>query len=145
MSYFWWRSFHPRLSTSRRSYKTFQGEFLARCVNTTFYSVAIYGCLRTRPPTGGNSIHPPNDEASTSAHIYMFNGIDLTTRTTTYDTPAKPDKEKITNGYLLDPSPASVSTPSGSLQIEKPTFDSILCPPKSTICKSTFNPSSCAA
>jgi hypothetical protein len=44
------------------------------------------------PPTGGSSIHPPSDEASTSAHIYMFNGIDLTTRTTTYDTSTKPDK-----------------------------------------------------
>jgi hypothetical protein len=55
------------------------------------------------PPTGGSSSHPPNDEASTSAHIYMFNGIDLTTRTMTYDTPAKPDKEKVTNGSLPDP------------------------------------------
>jgi hypothetical protein len=97
------------------------------------------------PPAGGSSSHPPSDEASTSAHIYMFNGIDLTTRTTTYDTPTKPDKEKVTNGTPPDPSPASVSPPSGSLQIEKPTFDSILRPPKSTIRKSTFNPSSRAA
>jgi hypothetical protein len=99
------------------------------------------------PSPGGSSNHPSNDEASTSAHIYMFNEIDLTTRSTTYDTPAKPDKGKVTNGTLLDPSPSSVSPPSvsppsGSLQIEKPMFDSILCPPKSTICKSTFNPSS---
>jgi hypothetical protein len=50
-----------------------------------------------------------------SAHIYMFNGIDLTTRTTTYDTLAKPDKEKVTNGTPSDPSPTSVSTPYKSL------------------------------
>jgi hypothetical protein len=35
------------------------------------------------PPTGASSSHPPSDEASMSVHIYMFNGIDLTTRTTT--------------------------------------------------------------
>jgi hypothetical protein len=93
---------------------------------------------------GGSSNHPLNDESSTSYHIYMFNGIDLTTRTMTYDTPTKTDKEKVTNGSLPDPSLASVSPPSGSLQIEKPMFDFILCPPKSTICKSTFNRSSCA-
>jgi hypothetical protein len=38
------------------------------------------------PPTGGNPNHPPSEEASSSAHIYMFNGIYLTTRTMTYDT-----------------------------------------------------------
>jgi hypothetical protein len=80
-------------------------------------------------------------------HIYMFSGIDLTTLSTTYDTPVKPDKEKVSNGSLPDPSPTTISSPYvsppyGSLHIEKPTFDSILCPPKSTIHKSTFNPSS---
>jgi hypothetical protein len=72
----------------------------------------------------------------------MFNGIDLTTRTTTYDTPAKPDKEKVANGTTSDPPSTTVTPQSGPLQIEKPTFDSILRPPKSTIRKSTFNPSS---
>jgi hypothetical protein len=91
----------------------------------------------------GSSSHPPHDEALKSAHIYMFNGIDSTTRSTTYDMPDKPEKAKVTNGTLSDPSPSSFSPLSGSLQIEKPTFDSILCPPKSTISKSTFNPSSC--
>jgi hypothetical protein len=100
------------------------------------------------PSPGGSSCHPSHDEASTSAHIYLFNGIDLTTHSMTYDTLVKPDKRKVTNGSLLDPSPSSVSPPSvissfGSLHIEKPTFDSILHPPKRTICKSTFNPSSC--
>jgi hypothetical protein len=63
-----------------------------------------------------------------------------------------PNKGKDTNGVgtLPDPSSSSVSLPSvnppsGPLQIEKPTFDTILCPPKRTIHKSTFNPSSCAA
>jgi hypothetical protein len=80
----------------------------------------------------------------------MFNGINLTTLTTTYDTPIKPDKPKPTNGSLLDPltssaSPPSASPPSGPPQIKKPSFDSILHPPKSTIQKSTFNPSSRAS
>jgi hypothetical protein len=43
-------------------------------------------------PTPGGSSSQSHDEASTSAHIYMFNGIDLTTHTMTYDTPVKPDK-----------------------------------------------------
>jgi hypothetical protein len=100
------------------------------------------------PSPGGSSSHP-HDEASTSAHIYMFNGINLTTHSKTYDTPVKLDKGKLNNGTdtLPDPSPSSVSPPSVNppsrpLQIEKPPFDSILHPPKSTIRKSTFNPSS---
>jgi len=94
------------------------------------------------PSPGGSSSHPSHDEASTSAHIYLFKGIDLTTLSTTYNTPVKPDKENLTNGTLPDPSPSSVSPLSVSLQIEKPTFESILHPPKRIICKSTFNPSS---
>jgi hypothetical protein len=100
---------------------------------------------------GGNS-SDPNDEASSSAHIYMFNGINLTTRSKTYNTPGNHEKGKDTNGVdtLPNPSSSSISLPSvtplsGPLQIEKPTFDSILRPPKSTIRKSTFNPSSHAA
>jgi hypothetical protein len=103
------------------------------------------------PSLGGSSSHP-HDEASTSAHIYMFNGINLTTRSKTYDTPGNPDKGKDTNGTntLPDPSSSSLILPSvnplsGPLQIEKLTFDSILHPPKRTIHKSTFNPSSRAA
>jgi hypothetical protein len=76
----------------------------------------------------------------------------LTTHSKTYDTPGNPDKVKDTNGTdtLPDPSSSSVSLPSvnppsGPLQIEKPTFESILRPPKSTIRKATFNPSSRAA
>jgi hypothetical protein len=106
--------------------------------------------LVAQTPTPGGSSNQPHDEASKSAHIYMFNRINLTTRTTTYDTPIKPDKPKTTNSSLPDPLPSSVSPPStsppsGPLQIEKPSFDSILRPPKSTIQKSTFNPSLRAA
>jgi hypothetical protein len=79
----------------------------------------------------------------------MFNGINLTTCSKTYDTSGNPDKGKDTNGIgtLPDPSSSSVSLPSVNpssrpLQIEKTTFDSILHPPKSTIRKATFNPSS---
>jgi hypothetical protein len=106
--------------------------------------------LVAQTPTPGGSSNQSHDEASTSAHIYMFNMINMTTRTTTYDTPIKPDKSKPTNGSLPDPSPSSVSPlsdspPFGPLHIEKPSFDSILHPPKSIIQKSTFNPSSRAA
>jgi hypothetical protein len=94
------------------------------------------------PSLGGSSSHPSHDEALTSDHIYLFNGIDLTTRSMTYDTPIKPDKGKVTNGTLPDPPPSSVSPPYRPLHIEKPTFDSILRPHKRTIYKSTFNPSS---
>jgi hypothetical protein len=106
--------------------------------------------LVAQTPTPGGSSNQPHDEASTSAHIYMFNGVNLTTRSATYDTPVKPDKPKTANGSSPDPlpsvvNPPSVSPPSGPLQIEKPSFDSILRPPKSTIRKSTFNPNSRAA
>jgi hypothetical protein len=100
------------------------------------------------PSIGGSSSHP-RDEASSSSHIYMFNGINLTTHSKTYDTPSNPDKGKDTNGTGTSPDPSpsfislpSVTPPSGPLQIEKHVFDSILRPPKSTIRKATFNPSS---
>jgi hypothetical protein len=100
------------------------------------------------PSPGGSSSHP-HDEASTSAHIYMFNGINLTTHFKTYDTLVKSDKGKVTNGIdtLPNPSPSFVSLHLNPvpLHIEKPTFKSILRPPKITICKSTFNPSSRAS
>jgi hypothetical protein len=65
-------------------------------------------------PSPGGSSNDPNDEASSSAHIYMFNGINLTTLSKTYDTPCNPDKGKDTNGTgtLPDPSSSSVSLPS---------------------------------
>jgi hypothetical protein len=106
--------------------------------------------LVAQTPTPGGSSNQPHDEALTSAHIYMFNRVNLSTRSATYDTPVKPDKSKIANGSPSDPlpssvNPPSVSPPSGPLQIEKPSFDSILRPPKSTIQKYTFNPNSRAA
>jgi hypothetical protein len=100
-------------------------------------------------PSPGDSSSNPNDEASSSAHIYMFNGINLTTRSKTYDTLGNPDRGKDTNGAdtLPDPSSSSISIPSvnppfGPLQIEKPTFESILHPSKRNIRKATFNPNS---
>jgi hypothetical protein len=106
--------------------------------------------LVAQTPTPGGNSNQPRDEASTSAHIYMFNEFNLTTRFATYDTPVKLDKPKTANGSSPYPlpsfvNPPYVSPPSGPLQIEKPSFDSILCPPKSTIQKSTFNPHSRAA
>jgi hypothetical protein len=52
------------------------------------------------PSPVGSSSHTSHDEASTSAHIYLLNGINLITHVMTYDTPVKPDKAKITNGSL---------------------------------------------
>jgi hypothetical protein len=106
--------------------------------------------LVAQTPMPGGGSNQPHDEASTSAHIYMFNVVNLTTRSATYNMPVKPYKSKTANGSLPDPFPSvvntpSVSPPSGPLQIEKPPFDSILRPPKSTIQKSTFNPNSRAA
>jgi hypothetical protein len=69
------------------------------------------------PPTGGNPIHPLNEEASSSAQIYMYNGINLSNRTTMYDTLTKPDKEKVTNGTPPYQSPTTVNPLSRSLQI----------------------------
>jgi hypothetical protein len=103
-------------------------------------------------PSPGGSSSNAHDEASSSAHIYMFNGINLTTCSKTYDTLGNSDEGKYVNGTGTLPNPSSssvsipsVNPPSGPLQIEKPTFDSILRPPKSTIHKATFNPSSRAA
>ena len=50
-----------------------------------------------------------------------------------YTPPSKLDKEKVPTSTTVDPLPATVTPPSGPLQIEKPRFDSILHPPKSTI------------
>jgi hypothetical protein len=86
------------------------------------------------PSQGGSPGPPPKEDDSSSAHIYMFNGLDLTTRTMIYDTPpGKNGKQSVTNGTMTNPPSTSVTPPSGPLQIEKPNFDSILHPPKSTI------------
>ena len=65
------------------------------------------------PSPRGSYIHP-HDEASTSAHIYMFNGINLNTLSKTYDTLGNPDKGKYINstGTFSDPSSSSVKIPS---------------------------------
>jgi hypothetical protein len=70
--------------------------------------------LVAQTPMSGGSSNQPHDEALTSAHIYMFNRVNLTTRSATYDTPVKPNKPKTTNGSLSDPLPSSVNPPSVS-------------------------------
>jgi len=73
----------------------------------------------------------------------MFNGVYLTTYTMTYDTPpSKSSKENVTNGNASDPPSTSVTPPSKPIWIEKPSFESILHPPKSTIRNFTFNTNS---
>jgi hypothetical protein len=54
------------------------------------------------PPQGGNTGHPPSGDASSSSHVYMFNGtVDLMTRTNTYDTPpGKTNNESVANGPM---------------------------------------------
>jgi hypothetical protein len=60
-----------------------------------------------------------------------------------YDTSqGKKGKESITNGTMNDTPSIFVTSSFGPLQIEKPNFDYILRPPKSTIQTSTFNPNS---
>ena len=70
--------------------------------------------LVAQTPSLGGSSSDPHDEASTSAHIYMFNGINLTTLSNTYDTLGNLDKGKDINGTgtLPDPSSSSISLPS---------------------------------
>jgi hypothetical protein len=70
--------------------------------------------LVAQTPMPRGSSNQPHDEASTSAHIYMFNGVNLTTRSATYDTPVKPDKTKTPNGSSPDPLPSAVNPPSVS-------------------------------
>jgi hypothetical protein len=95
------------------------------------------------PPQGGNLAHPSKDNSSSSAHIYMFNGVDLITRTKAYDRPpGKTSKESVMNGTMIGPPSTFVTPSSEPLQIEKLNFDPILCLPKSTIWNSTFNPNS---
>jgi hypothetical protein len=68
------------------------------------------------PPIGSNQGHPPNEDASSSAHIYMFNGVYFTTCTTTYETPpGKTGKDNVTNGTVPDPPSTSVTPPYGPL------------------------------
>jgi hypothetical protein len=127
--------------------KRFKGNFQPAVLTQPFPQQQS---LVAQTPTLGGSSNQPHDEASTNAHIYMFNGVNLTTRSVTYDMPVKPDKPKIANGSLSYPlpsfvNPPSVSPPSGPLHIEKPSFESILRPPKRTIWKSTFNPNSWVA
>jgi hypothetical protein len=99
------------------------------------------------PPQGGNTGHPPSGDASSSSHVYMFNGtIYLTTREKTYDTPpGKTNNESVSNGTTNTKPSTSTTPPSGPLQIEKPSVDSILHPPKSTIRWSNFNPNTHAS
>ena len=69
----------------------------------------------------------------------------LTTQNQTYDKP--PDKKYESTSPDKHPS-ANISPPppsNGPLTIDKPIFDTILRPPKSTIQKFVFNPSAQAA
>jgi hypothetical protein len=59
--------------------------------------------LVSQTPLPGGSSKQSHDEALTSAHIYMFNEVNITTRSATYDTPVKPNKPKITNESFVGP------------------------------------------
>ena len=84
--------------------------------------------------------------SSTKEIRMMFNEmISLTTRNQTYDKLPKNkyqgDSSEKTPPFNPSPPPPS----NGPLTIEKPSFDTILRPPKSTICNNIFNPSARAA
>ena len=92
------------------------------------------------PPKGGYAGHPSQGYASTNTHVLMcVETINLTTHENTYD--IVPDK--YSNGGAPD-QPSTSTTPPlcSSLHIERHVFDLVLRPPKNTIHKSTFNPSS---
>ena len=83
------------------------------------------------PFQGGHTCHV---DASTSTHVLMMANetIDLMTREKTYNT----NLDKQSNGSTSSlPSTTSPLVSNGSLQIDKPIFDNVFCPPKGTIQK----------
>jgi hypothetical protein len=79
------------------------------------------------PLQEGNAGHPPQGDASSSAHqpeqVFMFKMIDLTNRAKNYDvvpdnTTPGGDNDKASTSFVSPPL-------SDSLQIENPTFDSV--------------------
>jgi hypothetical protein len=91
------------------------------------------------PSQGGNTGHSHQVDASSNAYeVHMFKVINVTTRVNTYDTlPSVQTKGK-------DVDHLSTYTPlySNHLQIDNPTFDSVLHRPKSVFGKEIFNPNS---
>ena len=81
------------------------------------------------PSQGGQTSHA---DASSSTHVLMMDNetFSLITQAKTYDTTL----DQQTNGSTSSlPSTTSPSVSNGSLQIKKPIFDNVLCPPKGTI------------
>jgi hypothetical protein len=70
--------------------------------------------------------------------------VNLNTRSRSYDSvPTKESNRSNVGKYSI--STSYIPAPQGSLTIEKPSFDSLLRPPKSTIRKVVFNPNAWAA
>ena len=89
------------------------------------------------PLQGGKIGHV--DASTISLVLMMANeNVALTIRAKTYDT----NIDKQSNGSTSSlPSTTSPPVSNTSLQIEKPIYDNVLRPPKGTIWKLTFNPS----
>ena len=80
------------------------------------------------------SLHGPSSYTE-DIHMMSAKTIVLTTRIQTYDKTLEKKEEgaSFENTFLINPSPQPPSN--GPLTIEKPSFDTILHPPKSTILK----------
>lgn len=91
-------------------------------------------------PTPSQGRQVGHGNASTSSHVLiMANDIAfITTRAKTYDIVLE---QTAFGSASNQPSSSTSSPPPSSLPIEKLIFDLVLRPPKSTIQKSTFNPS----
>ena len=70
--------------------------------------------------------------------------ISLTTRSQSYDKPAK-KKDESASSEKVSSTSSLESSSTGPLTIEKPNLDMVLCPPKSTRRKVVFNPNSQAS
>ena len=71
--------------------------------------------------------------------------IALTTRSQAYDETPKKKDEGASPEKTPPVNPSHPPPSNGPLTIEKPIFDMILSPPKSTICRNVLNPSARAA
>lgn len=94
------------------------------------------------PPKVGNAGRPPSGDASSSVLVLMcVETVNLTTRAKTYDSVLV----KNIVGEGIDQLSSSTPLDNGSLHIDRPISTLVLRPPKSTVHKARFNPSSCTA
>ena len=80
-----------------------------------------------------------NSSSSEEIHMMSSDTIHLQTQSQNYDKPTDKQEDQSSSGKA--PSPSSQESSSTiPLSIGKPALDMILCPPKSTLWKTIFNP-----